>query len=46
MDDSQLIIACKKQNRDAQKALYEKYAPVMMAVCIRYCGDGEIARDL
>ena len=46
MDDSQLIIACKKQNRDAQKALYEKYAPVMMAVCIRYCGDGETARDL
>ena len=46
MDDSQLIIACKKQNRDAQKALYEKYAPVMMAVCIRYCGDVETARDL
>lgn len=46
MNDSQLIIACKKQNRDAQKALYEKYAPVMMAVCIRYCGDGETARDL
>ncbi len=46
MDDSQLINACKKQNRDAQKALYEKYAPVMMAVCIRYCGDIEKARDL
>ena len=46
MNDSQLIIACKKQNRDAQKALYEKYAPVMMAVCIRYCGDVETARDL
>ena len=46
MNDSQLIIACKKQNRDAQKELYEKYAPVMMAVCIRYCGDVEIARDL
>jgi RNA polymerase sigma-70 factor (ECF subfamily) len=46
MDESQLIIACKKQNRDAQKALYEKYAPVMMAVCIRYLGDVESARDL
>lgn len=46
MNDSQLILACKKQNRDAQKALYEKYAPVMMAVCIRYCGDGDTARDL
>ncbi len=46
MDDSQLIIACKKQDRNAQKALYERYAPLMMAVCIRYCRDVESARDL
>lgn len=46
MDDSQLIISCKKQNRSAQKALYERYAPVMMAVCLRYCRDEELARDL
>ena len=46
MSDSQLILECKKQNRDAQKALYEKYAPIMMAVCIRYCGDGDTAQDL
>lgn len=46
MDDSQLITACKKQNRDAQKALYELYAPKMMAVCMRYCRDDETARDL
>ncbi|HHT29482.1 MULTISPECIES: RNA polymerase sigma factor [Petrimonas] len=46
MDDSQLIAACKKQNRSAQKALYELYAPKMMAVCMRYCKDNETARDL
>ena len=46
MDDSQLIAACKKQNRSAQKALYELYAPKMMAVCLRYCHDDETARDL
>ncbi|MBK5194679.1 MAG: RNA polymerase sigma factor [Proteiniphilum sp.] len=46
MDDSQLIIACKKQDRNAQKALYEQYAPVMMAVCLRYCREEETARDL
>ncbi|MFA6736840.1 MAG: RNA polymerase sigma factor [Saccharofermentanales bacterium] len=46
MDDSQLIIACKKQDRNAQKALYEKYAPLMMAVCLRYCREEETARDL
>ncbi|NLY24170.1 MAG: sigma-70 family RNA polymerase sigma factor [Bacteroidales bacterium] len=46
MDDSQLIIACKKQDSNAQKALYEKYAPLMMAVCLRYCREEETARDL
>ncbi len=46
MDDSQLIVACKKQNRSAQKALYEFYAPKMMAVCLRYCQNEETARDL
>lgn len=46
MDNSQLIAACKKQNRSAQKALYELYAPKMMAVCLRYCRDSEVARDL
>lgn len=46
MGDSQLIIACKKQDRNAQKALYERFAPIMMGVCMRYCGDEETARDL
>lgn len=46
MDDSQLVIACKKQDRNAQKALYERYAPLMMAICLRYCGEEETARDL
>ncbi len=46
MDDSQLIIACKKQDSNAQKALYEKYAPLMMWVCLRYCREEETARDL
>lgn len=46
MNDSQLISACKKQDRSAQKVLYERYAPKMMAVCLRYCKDYETARDL
>lgn len=46
MDESQLIIACKKQNRNAQKALYEQYASKMMGVCLRYCKNDEAARDL
>lgn len=46
MENSQLIAACKKQNRSAQKALYEFYAPKMMTVCLRYCYNNETARDL
>ena len=46
MNDSQLIIACKKQERGAQRELYERYAPMMMTVCLRYCRDKETAHDL
>jgi RNA polymerase sigma-70 factor (ECF subfamily) len=46
MDDSQLIEACKKKDRDAQKKLYEMYAPKMMGVCLRYCKNNETAWDL
>ncbi len=46
MNESQLIAACKKQDRSAQKALYEQYAPKMMAVCLRYSKDYETAKDL
>ena len=46
MDDSLLIKACKKQDRDAQQELYEKYAKKMMAICLRYSNDRETASDL
>lgn len=46
MNESQLIKACKKQNRIAQKELYELYAPKMMAICLRYCVDRDTANDL
>jgi RNA polymerase sigma-70 factor (ECF subfamily) len=46
MDDSQLIEACKKKDRDAQRKLYEIYAPKMMGVCLRYCKNEETAWDL
>ena len=46
MDTSQLIIACQKKDRSAQKELYERFAPLMMTVCLRYSGDEEAARDL
>ncbi len=46
MDEQQLIAGCKKGNRVAQRELYDKYAPRMLAVCMRYVNDRETARDL
>ncbi len=46
MNDSQLVTACKKGDRNAQKALYERYASKMMAVCLRYSKNYETAKDL
>jgi len=46
MDEGQLIDGCIKNDRKAQKALYDKYSKRMMAVCLRYVKDTEDARDL
>lgn len=46
MEISQIIAACKKQNRNAQKELYEQFAPKMMGVCLRYSNNRENAEDL
>ena len=44
--DIQLIEACKKGDRAAQKALYDRLAPRMFPVCIRYIGDRALAEDI
>ncbi|MGB0932097.1 MAG: RNA polymerase sigma factor [Chitinophagales bacterium] len=36
MTEKQLITACKKGNRKAQRVLYERYAAKMFGVCRRY----------
>lgn len=43
--DIQLIEACKKGDRAAQKVLYDRLAPRMFPVCIRYIGDRSLAED-
>ena len=46
-EEEQLLIAgCKHNKMWARKNLYERYAPTMMGVCIRYTGDRETARDV
>ena len=34
--ETDLIIACKKQNAKAQRLLYDKYATLMLGLCRRY----------
>jgi RNA polymerase sigma-70 factor (ECF subfamily) len=36
MDQDQLVKDCLKQKREAQRALYELFAPSMLGVCFRY----------
>ncbi len=45
-EEIKLIEACKKQDPLAQKALYELYAPKMLAICRRYMGSEEAAEDV
>lgn len=44
--ESDLVSQCLKNNRKAQKQMYEWLAPRMFALCIRYVGDREFAKDV
>ncbi|MES2587606.1 MAG: sigma-70 family RNA polymerase sigma factor [Bacteroidota bacterium] len=46
MDELTLINECIKGNSLAQKKLFEKFAPKMMFVCLRYCKDSADAEDV
>ena len=41
-----LLKACIKGDRNAQRSLYEYLSPKMYPVCLRYMGDNEAAEDL
>lgn len=45
-EDDTLVAGCIKGNRATQRELYQKYAPRMMAVCLRYCRCQEDAEDI
>lgn len=44
--DIQLIRSCIKGDRAAQKVIYDRLAPRMFPVCIRYIGDRTAAEDV
>lgn len=42
----ELIDGCLNNNRNAQRKLYEMFAPAMLGVCMRYVGSREKAEDV
>jgi RNA polymerase sigma-70 factor (ECF subfamily) len=44
--EQELIQGCQKQDREAQKLLYERYAPMFFALCKRYVKTNEDAEDV
>lgn len=44
--EEKLITACRKGDSKAQREVYEKYAPLMYAVCRRYIGQVDAAEDV
>lgn len=45
MKEEDIINGCKKEQRQAQEALYKKYASRMLGVCFRYANDILEAED-
>ena len=44
--DLKLIESCRNGDRSAQKVIYDRLAPRMFPLCIRYVGDRELAEDV
>ncbi len=42
----ELVEGCKKGKRQFQRLLFERYSPVMMLICRRYCKDLMEAEDM
>ena len=46
IEDKELASLCARGDEKARHELYTKYAAYLFALCIRYVGDRELARDL
>jgi RNA polymerase sigma factor (sigma-70 family) len=46
MTESEIIAGCIRGSMKHQKALYDRYAPLMMGVCMRYAGNEQEAEDV
>ena len=45
-DDTKLVEGCLRHDKNCQRLLYEKYAPVMLGVCMRYANCKDEAEDI
>ncbi len=45
MTELQIIQGCKKMDRKAYKAFVDTYSKYIYAICFRYMGDSELAKD-
>lgn len=46
IEDNELARLCARGDEKARQELYTRYAAYLFALCIRYVGDRELARDL
>ena len=46
ISETELTERCKQGDRKAFQQLYEQYAGLLMAICVRYAGDRESAQDI
>jgi RNA polymerase sigma-70 factor (ECF subfamily) len=46
MSDEEMVKRCLRQDAEAQRALYDRFARQMMAVCMRYAGNPMEAQDM
>ena len=46
MDDSTLVKNCVKGDQRSQRVLFEKFAPKMLGICMRYAKDTHQAEDV
>ncbi len=45
-NEQALIRQCLKEDRKAQRALYERFGPRMKSVCVRYCYNGSLVEEV
>ncbi|MBO9703410.1 MAG: RNA polymerase sigma factor [Sporocytophaga sp.] len=46
MSEVELIKKIQNKDKAAIKELYLRYSPVMLSICVRYCGNREDAKDV